>query len=628
MDGVKSLQAVFSEKLFAVPDYQRGYSWDSRHRKELLEDLELLRPDHEHYAGTLVLHCAPDATRVKNVDGKWLSRCDVVDGQQRLTTLIMLLDALQRELAGINYRDILAAGIRKDYVVGSDVNQQPLLRLILNRDCQDFWASAILTENEGVLAPTIQSHHRLRDARREFRSYVRDLEAKSDEEPGTALESLTDKITQQLRFTVYEVGEAAEVGVIFEVMNNRGKPLSELEKVKNFLLYLSSRLELEDHGLSDKVNTAWTHVFECLAAAGLTTTADEDQLLRIHWLVAYEHNPKTWDGSRSVKKLFDLRTWRGRHRALLSDVIAYVDSLRQMAVAFADARSPMQTAAFGSWPQNERADAVNRSEKLLRIGIVAPFLPVLVAARIRAAHNPATYISFVDAFERYAFRVYRGVERRSNVGHSWLRSIGWRLWHNQLTIDQALAEVWSAVAHYSPQDELEEKLNKVRDWYWWSGLRYFLYEYEEHLSDRNEIKLRWAQVEERDLGKCVEHVLPQTPSDPYWTARFTEEEISQLTHDLGNLCLSTVSANPAYSNKPFPEKRGNPGQTSACYAKAFLAQERELATQTDWTPDTIRDRHRALVAWALKRWSLPNTTEGPAETVPEKFPDDAEDGLA
>jgi hypothetical protein len=192
--------------------------------------------------------------------------------------------------------------------------------------------------------------------------------------------------------------------VIFEVMNNRGKPLSELEKVKNYLLYVSSRLELEDHGLGEKINTAWTHIFECLAAAELTTAADEDQLLRVHWFVAYDHNSRKWDGSRSIKDRFDLRRWKGRDCDLLAAVVDYVDSLRQVSVAFAEARSPARSGAFGSWPQAERSQVVHSSEKLLRIRIVAPFLPVLVAARIKAADDPAAYRSFVDAFERYAFR--------------------------------------------------------------------------------------------------------------------------------------------------------------------------------------------------------------------------------
>jgi uncharacterized protein with ParB-like and HNH nuclease domain len=84
------------------------------------------------------------------------------------------------------------------------------------------------------------------------------------------------KIVRQLKVSLYFVEQTTEVGVIFEVMNNRGKQLSELEKVKNYLLYLASKLDLKDHNeLEAQINGTWTEIFQRLMANGLTSSSDD-----------------------------------------------------------------------------------------------------------------------------------------------------------------------------------------------------------------------------------------------------------------------------------------------------------------------------------------------------------------
>src|SRR5947209_678641 len=180
--------------------------------------------------------------------------------------------------------------------------------------------------------------------------------------------------------TLYTVEDQAEVGVIFEVLNNRGKPLSELEKVKNYLLFLASKLNLPPHQLADEVNRAWTHVFERLMQADLTSADAEDQLLRSHWLMAYDHLRKNWDDSKSIKARFNLRPKekslqtlsaeeivaavkelpggeratllarmeaqaggkgeQDEHKALLHDLIEYAQTLEKASLAFCDVQKP------------------------------------------------------------------------------------------------------------------------------------------------------------------------------------------------------------------------------------------------------------------------------------------------
>jgi hypothetical protein len=71
-----------------------------------------------------------------------------------------------------------------------------------------------------------------------------------------------------------------------------------------------------------------------------------------------------------------------------------------------------------------------------------------------------------------------------------------------------------------------------------------------------------------------EHIYPQPPTDPYWKQRFSEADAATYLNDLGNLCLT--KDNSSYRNYSFDKKKGEPGQSTRCYANAGLRQESEL----------------------------------------------------
>jgi uncharacterized protein with ParB-like and HNH nuclease domain len=224
-------ESIFKESLFQIPDYQRGYAWERRQRDELLEDLELLADGRAHYTGTLVLHPAQNGDRVMDKFGNSYAKLNVVDGQQRLATIVLLLDAI-REVLWAEGQNDLASGIKDKFVAVLDRNGQTLPKITLNRDCHQYFLDRVVLERPPVAGPTIRSHRNLANAYDEFRAYLK-VRAEKEADFSSWLMSLRDKVCQQLFFTVYVVDDAAEVGVIFEVMNNRGLQITELEKVKN-----------------------------------------------------------------------------------------------------------------------------------------------------------------------------------------------------------------------------------------------------------------------------------------------------------------------------------------------------------------------------------------------------------
>ena len=232
-------------------------------------------------------------------------------------------------------------------------------------------------------------------------------------------------------------------------MNDRGKLLTDLEKVKNFLLHASTTLDVPNK-LSKSVNGAWAEILHQLMAAHLASSANEDQLLRTDWLTHYNPQSRQWAGSRSVKDQFDLREYRGRHKELLGDLLRYTKGLRESCISFCDAREPDRPDAFGSFMADPKArtEVIEWSKKLSRIGVLASFLPILLAVRERWPDNPYKYLEVIKLCERFAFRVYRLGGYRANAGQSMLFHLGFDLAKKECLFDEAIRRIKRELAYW------------------------------------------------------------------------------------------------------------------------------------------------------------------------------------
>ena len=626
MNNVQTVEEIFAGRIMQVPDYQRGYAWDERNWDDFLDDLDLLEPGKQHYTGTLVLHSPNGGGQRRDEEGRTYELFHIVDGQQRLTTIVLLLDALRREISRVG-KSTLADGIKKHYISVPDFDHgQPLVKLQLNRDTHEFFINNVLSDRPGPEGPKIRSQERLIKAKWHFSRHLSDREQELGEGYQGWLLGLHNKVTSQLKVSLYNVEQSSEVGVIFEVMNNRGKSLSELEKVKNYLLYTSSKLSVGEHGLADRINTTWTNIFERLMSSGLVGTANEDQLLRVHWLMAYDHRRRNWAGSKSVKDRFGLKRYKNRHKELLNDLLDYTRTLDGASLAYCDIASPHRTDAFSAlrFDPALRARTISASDKLRRVRAVATFMPLLLAARLRYPEDGPKYLEMVKTCEVFAFRVYRLRSMRSNTGDSTLLRLANLLYTGEWPFETVMDHLRGTLLYYCSDHHFEDafKPEAERDWYRWGGLRYFLHEYEQHLAGAKAVQLPWEALEGIRLENTIEHILPQTPTHEYWTSRFDEEERQAFTHDLGNLCLTYD--NRYYSNKPFPAKRGHPGQGEPCYANSNLFQERKLARLDHWNLDTLKQRRAGMVAWALERWHVDQTEPEPPteEEVEEQESED------
>ena len=609
---------MFDRTLLRVPDYQRGYAWELEHLTEFWEDLMVLPLHANHYTGTVVLHAMSDGHVIRDDAGLRRRTMDIVDGQQRLTTIILLLNELRRHLEAVG-ASREAQNVTEHYVwMRRDAREESVLTL--GGDVQAFWERSVLADQPDLEEARLRSQARLLEARKFFENELGKLAARRD--ATDVLRELLDTVTDRLRFTVYEVDDAAQVGVIFETLNDRGKPLTELEKAKNYLLYLASGLEPGPRAsLSEEINTAWARVYERLMAADIIDPGEEDSFLRAHWLMAVSPVRSRWSGTASLKEHFPRQRYWSDHDALVEDVRSYVRELADAARAFGDTRRPLADGAFADMA-TARDEVRDWSERLRRVGALVTFTPLLMALRLRHRGSAELYREAVELCERFSFRVYRVGGVRTNAGQERFFNIAHDVYHGRESPDGCIARMRSAIAAWSPGPSFKrewEARGEERNWYTWGGARYFLYELERDLTGSRAEKLHWSEVEQRPLTETIEHILPQTPRGGEWPA-FNDAARQRHTHDLGNLVLTFD--NSSYSNKAYAEKRaGPPGQHEvACYLHSPLLQEQRVARYEDWTPATVDARRDELVVWALQRWAV----EGDLPPDPADA-DDAED---
>ena len=642
-----NLRDVVATKVLRVPDYQRPYAWGLSQLQDLWDDLDLAGPRSKHYAGTLIFKPSlPPSTTVDKY-GVESVHTEVVDGQQRLTTCLLLVDRIRRRMfdladAGVDDARGVAADLYRSFGDFEDEDHVKVTRLTPGPEVEPYWRS-MLTDTPFV-GNTVASHHRLTAGARFFDSKLDEMSSSSDASTiFSRLKDLLRRVTANLQFLVYDVESMADVGVIFETLNDRGHPLSELEKTKNYLLYLARQIEPANLGenLAAHINDNWAIVFTNLADLGNDA---EDQLLRSHWLATRDPDPRTWKGIASIKRLFDRSDYvpgsvRLRPRGdssqtgsveakwltLNRDLRDYASQLAQCSLFLRESLDPhARYVAFG-----DRAPEVRRrASALQRTGITAGYRPLIFGLRLRHPNDGKVFVDLLRLCENYSTRVLLIMRYRTNAGQNRLFSLGHQMFVGTEP-DLVLDDMRRLLLNWAPDDVVRAALrDSAQDWYNRRGHKYVLYEYELSLVPDGATVRSFETFTSgtKVPAQTTEHIYPQHPVAESWTTEFVTPEQVALRHSLGNLVLTLD--NSRYSNKPFLDKRGTPlGPRSFCYAQSSLRQEQELAHYDAWTPAAVEARLRHLSDWAMDRWRVDPPVDGSPligdEDVPE-FEDEIE----
>ena len=465
------LSKVIDDKTFVVADYQRPYAWTHKQLADIWGDLDLLG-NGEHYAGTLVLR--ETGIQKTTSSGEALREYEVVDGQQRLTTITILLGRLLSALESlVTVTDAdLSEGVEEAKpqirrLVRINLGGVTEPRLQLGTDLANFWRDHVVGS---MTAPSdrLAAEQRLLDAVEFFDAQIASIvDPANTDLSARRLLDLRRRVTFGLKLLVYEVGTAAEVGVIFETLNDRGRSLTQLEKIKNYLLYLAAQL-------TDARGPKLAHFID---VGGLSKNlADlpaesEDRLLRAHWLATQNADRRTWKGVDAIKQKFPRTKYVPSSQKLdasvvttptdtdavwqdlFDDVSDYVDKLWQCSEFLKDLEDPDPKYAVWSADPVATDRARRNSKALARSGVVAQFLPLLFAVRLSRPKDASSYADVLAACETFSARVFAICVRRAGAGQSALAGLANRLFHGFVAVEDVIADIGKLTWEYAP-DEL------------------------------------------------------------------------------------------------------------------------------------------------------------------------------
>lgn len=296
-----NLTQLFNCVILRMPDYQRGYSWgtkkETKQLNDLWNDLENINPEAYHFTGVITLEKITAKSKFR-----WEKEFDisenltasigkigytpyfVVDGQQRLVSLIILLSLLSKE------KDILekqkeisnkfistASNGKLNYLFGYE-KDTPSHQYLIGNIFED--SSMKITEPETLYTQNLTRA-------KEF--FIKKLNEINSFEK----RRLYEKLAERLLFNVLEIeSEKLDISLVFETLNYRGKPLSKLELFKNRLIFLiTKRHPKKSTQLRKNVISTWLNIYEWLGK-NKKNELDDDEFLRAFWIMFFQHNER------------------------------------------------------------------------------------------------------------------------------------------------------------------------------------------------------------------------------------------------------------------------------------------------------------------------------------------------
>ncbi|KPW40288.1 MULTISPECIES: DUF262 domain-containing protein [Pseudomonas] len=252
---VSTLLDIESGVVYAIPRYQREYTWSRAQWDALFEDL--LDNELHYFLGSIIcINQSQDALTVQSLE--------LVDGQQRMTTLSLLLAAVYqsyRTLPNLGMeQQIELYNLKHKLVLKKKSDQPRLIPQVQNNNQQDYFAvlgqTGILDDVE--IVPNA-GNRRVMKAFRHFISRI-ELYLEHSADPIVSLQALLEKVNTATLVKI-EVAGHSDAYTLFESLNNRGVPLTAIDLIKNKLLAV---LESKDPGSIDKQYNRWKKVIDAL----------------------------------------------------------------------------------------------------------------------------------------------------------------------------------------------------------------------------------------------------------------------------------------------------------------------------------------------------------------------------
>ena len=635
-----NIQDLFKNRYFFIPDYQRGYSWGKEQLEDLRKDIEnMFNKNHKHFTGTIV------AAKV----GKSSNRYDIVDGQQRLMTLVILIKELIKQNPE-EYDRLYNHYIER----GSGGNKK--LVFTPNEETRVCFEEIVIRNNSFLVE--IKSHERIKFAKDYFSKWL--------SEENNKTQQITDIVTNKLGFLLYTPENDKEIGIMFEVINNRGKHLSELEKIKNYYIYYSTVHDVSN--LRQIVNDKWPFIQKYLSLSRKTDNNDENSFLRNCYLVFFDPNKKkSWSVYKQLITTFDVNDKNKKTiQKNVDQMLKFVDFLTNAAQSYA---YYFNADFFNSNFKSYKDDRISQSLKYLRSQPTNASIMPLYLAIMNRQDKLNEIAELLEILEKVNFRLYilLGVLNRADskqgdlfyLAHdffnkNYVQGAKYYVttWYNEVKIvgddfEWLKRQLIELTKYYCNEKKFVEVLTIDKsedrvDYYRWQGIRYFLACYEEWL--QNNKKHSWDVQQILASRKSVKtNYNDHLSIEHIWAKNNRSKDFppnEMQKRRLGNFVLLGLHENIVLGNDDIPDKVDQIRQKTIISlqqidelnqfyekAKRYAHKKKKKRTKYFWSilSTKINDlRETSLIRFALDRWQLPSENFNKFVEV-DSFKNSAED---
>jgi uncharacterized protein with ParB-like and HNH nuclease domain len=593
---LENLNSIFNKKFFRIPDYQRGYSWGEKQLNDFWEDIELLSENEYHYTGLLTYEKI-NPQKLKGRDLKLKEKysydaCYIIDGQQRLTTISILLKSI---LKHFDEEDLIIDEQKKDWVkkfLFKSIEGYEYFIFGYEKDNPSdyFFKTKILERNisdKEADQKTIYTSNLV---------YAKEyFEKKLEVLSKSKLKTIFGKIINQLKFNLYEVDSDLEVFVVFETMNNRGKNLSKLELLKNRLIYLSTKTkeDINKEDLRDQINDSWKTIYNYLGR-NTDNVLNDDDYLKYHWIryfSGYNRNEANVFSEFLLTKHFTVKNILSKTLSA-QKIKEYTEDLQLSVQNYFFIENP----TFNTEKKQKYQKSVVYLEKLNRLGF-SSFIPLVISLLNKDVEDEQLE-DILKSIERFIFVVFKISRYFSTYKNTDFYKLANEFKEGKFNASDLSNQIDRMTKDNTYIDSFKSYINerfqgKKKGYYDWPTLKYFLFEYELSLKNKkgiNEDKLIWNNfIETKKDHASIEHIFPQSK------AKNVNQKIQ--CHSLGNLVSLSNEINSKLQDGDFKEKKKR-------YKDGSLSEREVFDYYGNWTQEEIKQRGLKLLNFMEDRWNL------------------------
>lgn len=547
---------------YRVPPFQHDYSWSELEWDELWQDIEALfgeEPEPAHYMGYLVL---------QTQDSK---QFDIIDGQQRLTTISIMV------LSGLS---VLQDLIDKD--MDADRNQQRLTqlksnyigytdpvtlienpKLQLNRHNDKFYRNHLITLDKLPQRGLHASEHRIRKAFDWFKTRIKarvGMRKDSGEQFAQFLDTLVDK----LFFTVITVSDELNAFKVFETLNARGVRLSSTDLLKNYLFSLASVDDMHNTQVQH-LEERWERIISLLGSESFP------EFLRVYWNSQHKLVRKT-ELFKTIRKNIKNK----------SDAFELVKNIELSA----DAYTALRDAQDPRWTIEETKYLM----QLTMFRVKQPLSMLLASYECFYNSDRQGFVSILRAISVLSFRYNVICNNPPNEQERFYNEVAVKIASAQLSSPSAVIQALSAIYPIDSvfKSAFAQKQLKTTDNRNKKIARYILCELEKRASSMT--------ISESDDQFNIEHILPENPEE-HWQ-HIDDHEHESTVYRLGNMMMLETSKNRDAGNQSYEIKQ-------VIYQTSSLDTPKNIANRYEtWNQSAIDSRQQQMAKQATGIWKI------------------------